>query len=285
MLEIAADTADPVASTVGRLALGRTLWGQGRLLEAREQLEQGLRVAGGAPTHREPLPPVFIQQLQLSAVLDPLGELERSADLVAAAVEGSRDQHPFARAAVLTGAALVAALRRDSSAARTWAAEAQDLATRWNFPAPSGYAAVVLGWVEAVDGNPEVAVPALRRELTQIEAGGVQHLLAWGFGLLAEAHLRDRQPTEALRLLDDALSRVDRTGERLYESELHRLRALCLVALTPPRSEEAHGALQRAVGIAREQGSPVLVQRALETCGAVTPRGHSDSCDHPGPRP
>ncbi len=285
MLGIAADTADPVASTVGRLALGRTLWGQGRLLEAREQLEQGLRVADGAPTHRQPLPPVFILQLQLSAVLEPLGELERAADLVAAAVEGSRDQHPFARAAVLAGAALLAALRRDSPAARTWAREAQDLATRWDFPAPSGYAAVVLGWVEAVDGDPEVAVPALRRELTQIEAGGVHHLLAWGFGLLAEAHLRDRQPTEALRLLDDALSRVDRTGERLYESELHRLRALSLVALTPPRTEQAHRALQRAAAVAREQGSPVLLRRVTETRRTVAPDDHSGSCNHPDPQP
>ncbi|MBM7809122.1 DNA-binding SARP family transcriptional activator/RecA/RadA recombinase [Geodermatophilus bullaregiensis] len=281
MLGIAADTADPVASTVAHLALGRTLWGQGRLREAREQLEQGLRVAGGAPTAREPLPPVFILQLQLSAVLDPLGELEPAADLVAAAVEGSREQHPFARAAVLTGAALLAALRRDSSAARTWAAEAQDLADRWNFPAPSGYAAVVLGWVEALEGDPGVAIPSLRRELTQIEAGGVQHLLAWGFGLLAEAHLRDQQPTQALRLLDDALSRVARTGERLYESELHRLRALALLSLPEPRAEEARGALHRAVTLAAEQGSVLLQQRAADTCrGAATDR-HSGSCDHP----
>ncbi|MEX5717133.1 BTAD domain-containing putative transcriptional regulator [Geodermatophilus maliterrae] len=284
LLGIAEDTRDPVASTVGHLALGRTLWVQGRLLEAREQLERGLRVERGAPTPGEPLPPVFILQLQLSAVLDPLGELQPAADLVAAAVEGSREQHPFARAAVLTGAALLAALRRDSSAARRWAVEAQQLAAKWNFPAPGGYAAVVLGWVEALDGDPEVAIPSLRQQLSQIEAGGVQHLMAWGLGLLAEAHLRDHQPVAALRLLDDALSRVERTGERLYEPELHRLRALALLALPEPRPEQARSALHRAVTLAAEQGSVLLQQRATDTARATTPARHSGSRSQPRPR-
>jgi len=271
MVAIAEATSDPAAATLGRLALGRTLWSQGRLLEARDELERGLRLQRGAPTHDQPLPPVFILQLQLAAVLDPLGELERAAGLVAAAVEGSCEQHPFARAAVLTGCALLAALRRDSAAARSWAAEAQELATRWNFPAPSGYAAVVLGGVEAVDGDPGIAIPSLRSQLARIESGGVQHLLAWGIGLLAEAHLHGSQPVEALRLLDDALARVERTGERLYEPELHRLRALALLALPEPRPEQARAALHRAVTIADEQGSALLLQRALDTDRAATP--------------
>ncbi|HYH34055.1 MAG TPA: BTAD domain-containing putative transcriptional regulator [Nocardioides sp.] len=283
MLGIAEDTADPGAFSVSRLALGRTLWGQGRLLEARDHLEQGLRAQRGEPPQREHLPPVFILQLQLSAVLDFLGELKPAEDLVTAAVEGSRTQHPFARAAVLTGAALIAALRRDSSAAQRWAADAQELANKWNFPAPDGYAAVVLGWVEAVEGDPEAAIPPLRRQLTQIGAGGVQHLLAWGYGLLAEAHLRHDQPVEALGLLDDALAQVERTGERLYESELHRLRALSLLASDPPRRDEARRALQRAVSIAREQGSTLLERRASETRAAVGLERHSGSDSSSGP--
>ena len=281
MLGIAEGTADPVAFTVSRLALGRTLWGQGRLLEARDQLEQGLRVAHSEPTQREHLPPLFILQLQLSAVLDPLGELEPAADLVTAAIEGSRAQHPFARAAVLTGAALIAVLRRDSSAARRWAADAQDLASRWNFPAPGEYAAVVLGWVEAVEGDPEAAIPSLRRQLAQIEASGVQHLLAWGYGLLAEAHLRNHEPVEALELLDDALSRVERTGERLYEPELHRLRAQALLALREPRREQARSALDRAVTVAGEQRATLLQQRAVDTGVTSGLLPHSGSHSQP----
>jgi predicted ATPase len=89
---------------------------------------------------------------------------------------------------------------------------------------------VVLGWVQALDGDAAGADVRMRRHLDDLAAGGAQHLLAWGIGLLAEACLRDHRPAEALRLLDDALARVERTGERLYEAELHRLRAVSLSA-------------------------------------------------------
>jgi predicted ATPase len=182
----------------------------------------------------------------------------------------------------VTGAALIAALGRDIPAARAWATEALDLADRYNSPTPGGYSAVVLSWLEALDGAPGDAIPGLRRHLDQVEAGGAKHLVAWGLGLLAEAHLLQDQPAEALRLLDDALARVGRTGERLYESELHRLRALSLLALDPPRNEQARNALQRAVTTAAEQGAKSLQRRALETCRAAGLDPHSGSHDQPG---
>ncbi|PWW24218.1 putative ATPase [Geodermatophilus normandii] len=284
MLDIARSRNDPAALVVSHLALGRTLWSQGRLAAARDHLEQGLQVA--APVDgREHLPPRIVLQLQLAAVLTSLDEPDTGIELLAAAVRDSRRGTPFAQALTLTGAALVSAMRRDPPAARAWATETLELVEHWNLPWPAGYAAVVLSWAQAVEGDPATAIPALRGHLARTEAGGTQHLVGWGLGLLAEAHLCNHEPLEALRLLDDALARVARTGELSYESELHRLRALSLVALTPPRPEQARDALRRAVAVAREQGSVMLLRRALETCAAVVPRGHSGSCDHPGPRP
>jgi predicted ATPase len=174
-------------------------------------------------------------------------------------------------------------MRRDWTAARGWATETLDLSERLNLRWPAGYVSVVLSWARALDGDPANAIPELQGHLARIEASGTQHLVAWGMGLLAEAHLRDDQPVEALRLLDDALARVARTGERSYEPELHRLRALCLVALTPPRAEQAHSALRQAVAGAREQGSAMLVRRAVETCRTAAIGRHRGSCDHPDP--
>ncbi|MGY1695448.1 BTAD domain-containing putative transcriptional regulator [Geodermatophilus sp. SYSU D00814] len=265
IVELAHSSDDPAEVVVGHLALGRTLWAQGRPTSAKEHLELGMRLASEAHDARELVPPKVTLQLQLAAVLDLLGELEAAAGLVRAAVAGSPDDQPFVRAAALTGAALMAGLRRDLTAARAWATAALDLASRWNFPAPGGYAAVVLSWVTALEADPAVAIPELRRHLDEIETGGARHLLAWGLGLLAEAHLRDRRPEEALRLIDEGIAQVSLTGERLYESELHRLRALCLVGLAPPSYEEAHSALQQALTVASEQGSVLLQRRAAET--------------------
>ncbi len=282
MLGMAERSDDPAVLLVSRLALGRTLWSQGRLEAAREHLEHGLRSASRADETREFLSPSVTLQLQLAAVLDALDERDAAADLVAAAVESSRGS-PFALAVTVTGAALIAALGRDVPAARAWATEALDLADRYNSPAPGGYAAVVLSWLEALDGAPGDAITGLHRHLDQLEAGGAQHLVAWGLGLLAEAHLLRERPAEALRHLDDALTRVERTGERLYESELHRVRALSLLALQPPQTEQARSALQRAVTIAGEQGATSLQRRAVETCRAAGVDPHSGSHDQPDP--
>jgi tetratricopeptide (TPR) repeat protein len=285
MLDAAGRSGDQAGLVVARLALGRTLWSQGRLTAAREHLERGLQLATGTSERRELLPPTVSLRLQLAAVLDLLGEPESAAALVNAAVETSPDTHPFARAAVLTGAALMAALRRDVSDARRWATATLDLTARWTATPPSGYAAVVLGWVDALEGGSEAAIPDLRRHLDHIGAGGAQHLLAWGLGLLAEAFLCNHQPDQALRLLDDALSRVESTAERLYESELHRLRGLSLAALDPPRPEQAHGALQKAFAVARQQGSALLQQRALDTSPAVSLDVHSGSLNQAESQP
>jgi DNA-binding SARP family transcriptional activator len=278
MLDVAKDSDDPAVVAVSHLALGRTLWCQGRLAAARDELEQGLRVAGAVDPPPELLPPVMILRLQLAAVLDPLGEPDAAARQLAAAVELAESHGPFARSVTLTGAALIAAMRRDRPAARALAVEVLDLAEGFNFPTVDGYAAVVLDWVQALDGDPEGAIVRLRGHLDQIEAGGAQHLLAWGIGLLAEAHLLSHRPDEALRLLDDALGRVERTGERLYESELHRLRALCLLDVAPPQAREA---FDRAVAVAEEQGAALLQRRAVETRAAAPLDAHSDSDSHP----
>jgi tetratricopeptide (TPR) repeat protein len=284
MLDIARSSDDPAALVVSHLALGRTLWSQGRLAAARDHLEQGLQAAGPVDG-RQFLPPRIVLQLQLAAVLTSLDEPDAGIELLATAVRDSRGGSPFAQALTLTGAALVSAMRRDPPAARKWATETLELVERWNLPWPAGYAAAVLSWVHAIEDDPVDAIPALRGHLARTEAGGTQHLVGWGLGLLAEAHLRNDQPVEALHLLDDALARVARTGERSYESELHRLRALCLVALAPPRSEEAHGALRQAAAVAREQGSAMLLRRAAATCRAVAGGRHSGSCDHPDAQP
>jgi tetratricopeptide (TPR) repeat protein len=284
MLNTAQRSDDRAALVVSHLLLGRTLWSQGRLSAARQHLERGLQ-ASGTDQSQEFLPPRVVLQLQLAAVLAPLGEPEAANRLLAAAVEEAQGSSPFAHAIATAGAALVAALARDLPAARRWAVETLDLAERWRMVTPGGYAAVVLSWVDALSGSPAGAITDMRRHLDQIEAGGAQHLLAWGLGLLAEAHLHDGRPSEALRLLDDALVRVDQTGERLYESELHRLRALSLLELDPPRRDEARSALRRAVGVAREQGSGVLQQRASDSGAAAGLGAQSGSESHPGPRP
>ena len=72
-------------------------------------------------------------------------------------------------------------------------------------------------------------------------------------GLLADICTQAGDPTEARDLLTEALAIVDRTQERWFEAELHRLRAEALLAGSPCDAAEAEASLSRALAVAREQ--------------------------------
>jgi predicted ATPase len=132
----------------------------------------------------------------------------------------------------------------------------------------SSYATAVLEWTNAVADDPDTDIPRLRRSLDAIQAGGGQHMVSWGLGLLAEAEILAGRHDEALRLLDDALGRVARTGERLGEAELYRLTGVALLAAARPAA--ARAAFDEAVTVARQQGSTLLAQRAADDLRALS---------------
>jgi tetratricopeptide (TPR) repeat protein len=270
MLVIAERSGDPSLLALAHLAVGRTLWCQGAPAAARHHLEQSLRLAATAPeAPHEQLPTVVTVQLQLAPVLDLLGQPDEGAALIEAAIDQTRGLTPLVQAGVLTSAALVAGLRRDPTLAGAYAAEALALAAK--LPAWLSYVTAVHSWARAVAEGDPADLPRLRQSLDDIQARGAQHLVPWGLGLLAEAELLAGQPDDALGLLDDALGRVARSGERMYEAELHRLRGGALLACAPPRPAEANEALGTAVAVAERQGAELLARRAAEDLRRLTP--------------
>ncbi len=268
MLAVAERAQDPALLTIAHLAVGRTLWCQGNPAAARGHLEQSLQLAGAVPdAPHDPLPISITVQLQLAPVLDLLGKRQRANELLEAATGGTRDLSPLMGAGILTSAALVSALGRDLIGARTYATQALELAAR--LPVWLSYATAVLEWTRAVDGDPTLDIDLLRRSLDDIQAGGGQHLVPWGRGLLAEAEMLTGQPEEALRILDDALRQAVRSGERMYEAELNRLRSAALLRVMPAQPAQARAALDRAMTVANQQGSELLAQRAAEDVGRL----------------
>ena len=64
---------------------------------------------------------------------------------------------------------------------------------------------------------------------------GATLALPWFLGMLAEAQRTAGQCEAAAQTLDDALAMVERTGERFYAAELHRLRGLFLAEQGPAK--------------------------------------------------
>jgi predicted ATPase len=80
--------------------------------------------------------------------------------------------------------------------------------------------------------------------------------------LLAQAQARRDRLDEALRVVGEALETAQRTGERWYEAELQRLRAVLLLQTGNSETDEAEAGLRRALALAREQGAHALELRA-----------------------
>jgi predicted ATPase len=100
----------------------------------------------------------------------------------------------------------------------------------------------------------------MRAALSSLRVTGDEEFMPHSLGLLAEAQAKLQETLQALSLVRDALARVTRTGERLFEADLHRLAGDLLVALMQP--DQAQECFHRAIAVARGQDARLWELRA-----------------------
>jgi predicted ATPase len=107
----------------------------------------------------------------------------------------------------------------------------------------------------------------LRQGLSDWQATGSATYRTYYLALLAETLARAGKHTEAQTVLDEALALVEKTDERFFESELHRLRGELLLKGLDPLSLEsavpAKAAFHQAIDISRRQEAKSLLLRAV----------------------
>ena len=175
---------------------------------------------------------------------------------------------PFSQAIAATYLALLQQLRADPATFRGQAAEALELATEFNATYYRAWAAILVAYAETLDGPESTALARLRGAIEAFEDTGARLRLPYYLALLAEAHLRARDATAGLDVVEEALSRSRETNERWWDAELHRLRAELLLA-GGAAAAEAEGALRRALEIARGQHAKSLELRAARALAGL----------------
>ncbi len=80
--------------------------------------------------------------------------------------------------------------------------------------------------------------------------------------MLAEGYARCNKIEEGLKLLDDAFDTVLRTGERVWEPELHRLKGVLLLTQSAKNEIEAEARFRKAIEVARDQSAKSFELRA-----------------------
>ena len=116
---------------------------------------------------------------------------------------------------------------------------------------------ILRGAVITAQGAFKEAVAHLRDGLSQPRAIRLRH---YGLAKLAEALSQTGEHQRALAAVGKGLEDQERTGQRRWEPELHRLRGVALVGLN--RIEEAQDALKEALRIARRQQAKSYELRA-----------------------
>jgi len=188
--------------------------------------------------------------------------------------------YPQSLALALHYAAALHQLRREVQAAQARAEAVIALSTEQGFMMWLATGTVERGWALAEQGQGEAGMAQIRQGLAAWQATGTAVARPWGLALLAEAYGHVGQTEEGLRVLTEALTVVDKTGEGPYAAELYRLKGVLTLRPwpvaratghapipqpLPPHSQaevEAEAYFQQAIAIARRQHAKSLELRA-----------------------
>jgi len=174
--------------------------------------------------------------------------------------EAERLSHPFTLGFALHRVLTVLQLCRDVPAVAESVTAMVALGREQGLPIYVAAGTFNRGWLLVQDGFASEGVALMSEELARLRANGDEDFLPYSLLLLAEAHGEVGQTAVALGLVDEALVRVERTEERLFEAELHRLKGELL--LVSSGADQAEACLRRAIEIARAQGAKLWELRA-----------------------
>jgi predicted ATPase len=277
-------TQDPVALLGGRFVMAVTLLKRGEFVEAREHAEQDIGLYDRYRSQRSPWQAHHfgVGCLNFIAwVLWVLGypdqALRRAQEALTMAQEMAL---PFTLAEALSYAAWFHQNLGERQAAEERAAALVTLGTEQGFPLWRASGTIVWGWTLAEQGRDEEGVAQIHQGLADYRATGAELMLPDSLALLATVYKKRGQAEEGLKVVVEALARVDKTGGREWEAELHRLKGELTLAQSSVQSlassvktslgssvqrleSEAEECFLKAVEIARRQSAKSLELRAV----------------------
>jgi class 3 adenylate cyclase/predicted ATPase len=268
LLAMAEDHQDRDQLLIAHYACGTTAFWCGELAAARTHLEQTLAVyetwedpqqrASHVLTVGQDLGTTSLAYLAWTLWLQ--GYSDQALRWHEAAVRQAQERgHPYSLVHNLCVLALGSQCLREVQMARDEADAAFVLASEHGFPGWLAVAQVIQGWVLVEHGQGEEGVALLSRGRAGWRTVGGELIQPYFLALLTDACVLAGRADEALVAVAEGLAQVERTAERNFSAELHRLQGELLWGQDPA---EAEACLQRALAIARAQGAHALELRA-----------------------
>jgi predicted ATPase len=161
-------------------------------------------------------------------------------------------------------AACLGHYERDPAEVERLASDLIELSTRENFAFWLAAGAILRGWARSASGDKAEGLSWIEEGILDYRATGSVVLVPYWLALKAEAlHLADRS-SEALESIREAEALGERSEERWWSAELHRLRGVFLATIGA-EDTQIEAAFCAAIRIAKEQKSVSLEKRAEGT--------------------
>ena len=223
---------------VAHRAYGVTQWFTGNFVEARTHLEHAVAVFD--PERDRDLAFRFGQDVGVSAmvylaiVLWPLGEVDRAREIAdATAARIAKLNHLATSTYGLMHCAMFEIIARNAGRAAPLAKALSSVAHEHGIALWIGFGAFLEAWVELKSRPASVALLNMRRAAALLDADGVGAFKPLVKASLAGAEAKNGELKAALATLEEALDGFDRTGQRWFNSEIHRMRGEILLELNP----------------------------------------------------
>jgi predicted ATPase len=249
-------------------ALATTLLLKGDFELALQHARRGVQIwrEGGAPSLVEEVHAPAILCLSFGAICEwMLGEIASCQAMMTEALSLAKtlnDTHALAMALFLAG--VLRHFENDAAGVERRASDLIELSTRHHFASWLAAGEILHGWVRSVSGDAPAGVLRIEEGINAWRATGTTFGVPFWLALKAEAlHLADRT-SEALEAIKEAEALVERSEERWWCAELHRLRGVFLTAAGADETQ-IEASLCEAISTAKKQKSISLAKRAEAT--------------------
>lgn len=266
MLRLAERVGDRRLFMYAHGMLGYVLFWCGEFTEARAHLEMSRDLYDFEQDRF--LPFVYgddsnVAALAFLAFIDWLeGHVDRSLEQSRESIALARQlDHPSVLTLALMLAAELRRLRGEAAATDALAAESLTLAKEHGLSLFAAVNGLLRGWALADQGDLAGGIATLRRSLDAYRAIGADSGLPQYHAMLAETHLRAGETAEGLDVVRRALEIMDRTDERWWEADLHRLRGELMLA-APGSGTDAEACFLQAIDVARHRRARSLELRS-----------------------
>ena len=253
-LDLADRHNDPAALVLGETCSGCLAFFRGDLSQAREHLNRALAARPRLPTPTAladlQFPSTALIYLAWTEML--MGETTRARSLLSEAVEEVADGTAFSQSLTLANASLVCQTGRDLERLRRFLRRLKTLADDRGIPYWLNLVGFHQGYFSTMDGAESDGLTRMLQAIEIFRSNAVEIEIPFYLSLYAERLTAVGRMREALGALDEAVARIERTGEGWCLPEILRLRA-CVSR--DRRPIEAAADLNRARALAAAQGA------------------------------